>query len=77
VQHLLEFNPFFRLPPSRLLKSSLFNEVRNPDLESKASKKLMLEIDEIGAVRYDAEGVSCIYSLADLKRMVVREVAKV
>jgi len=45
LSHSLEFNPYFRYPAKNLLKSSYFDNVRDPELEKDPICKVELPFD--------------------------------
>jgi hypothetical protein len=49
---LLEFNPYLRCSAAELLKSSLFDPVRNHQQEKSAPFKIKLEIDRDASFDY-------------------------
>jgi len=55
IQNMLEFNPYFRASPSKLLRSSLFNGVRTSLAEESAEMKLKMSFDEHGAYDYEKQ----------------------
>jgi len=53
VQNLLNFNPSFRYKASELIMSSLFDDIRDPELEKRVSPiPVDLEVDRAGAFDY-------------------------
>lgn len=52
VHKLLEFNPYFRWTAQECLKSTYFDNIRNPVLEKHAKGKIMLEVDQDAAFDY-------------------------
>jgi hypothetical protein len=59
---LLKLNPYFRCSASELLKHSVFDKYRNPNMERSAPYKIKLDIDKDDAFDYDT-GKSPIFSL--------------
>ena len=53
MTNMLEFNPYFRTTPLNLLKSSLFDSIRDPQREERASKTIKVSYDEPGAFDYE------------------------
>ena len=51
--NLLEINPYYRKPVSELLKSPLFDSIRNEPLERPASEIIRLDIDEDESPNFD------------------------
>ena len=51
---LLKFNPYFRATPSKLLSSPVFDSIRSPKRELKASDRIIFECDKKGAFDYDS-----------------------
>ena len=52
VRSLLSFNPAFRFKAEELLLSSLFDDIRDPELEEVAASKLQFRFDKAGAYDY-------------------------
>jgi hypothetical protein len=50
---MLEFNPYFRKEASDLLKSEIFDKIRNPKMEKSANEIIIMEIDKQGCFDYD------------------------
>ena len=75
-QRLLEFNPHFRSSAREILKSPVFNSVRDPQLEKRAKDTIHLKIDEDGAFDYIDENGSLSYFIYDVRTMVEHEVQK-
>ena len=53
-EQMLQFNPYFRYPAEELLKSSIFDEIRNPEMEKPAPYRIDTSIDLPGEFDYDA-----------------------
>ncbi len=43
---MLEFNPYFRRSAAELLKSPVFDDIRDPSMEQAAPRKLELRADK-------------------------------
>mmetsp|Transcript_11358 Transcript_11358/g.19146 ORF Transcript_11358/g.19146 Transcript_11358/m.19146 type:complete len:82 (+) Transcript_11358:1217-1462(+) len=72
---MLEFNPYFRKTAADLLRNKLFNFIRVPANERKASQRVSIDIDKPGAFDYKLGDI--LYNMDDLVRMLGEEVAAV
>ena len=61
------------MPAGRLLQSSFFDDIRDPDLEMKAPRHVELPIDDAKFYNYDSNKVVGI-SHDELKQEVMKEV---
>ena len=52
LENMLEFNPHFRFSASKLLKSNLFDKIRDPEMEIAAPEKVRVEVDDSSAFNY-------------------------
>ena len=50
---MLEFNPYFRANPSKLLKSSIFDAIRDPVLEADPTRPVEMIEDERESYDYE------------------------
>ena len=76
VKCMYQFNPHFRVPASRLLKSSFFDDIRDPELEKPAPKPVVVEVDAPEFFDYSSNKVINL-SKNDLKHSVMRELSLV
>ena len=77
LQQLLEFNPFFRRQAKEILKNPIFDKIRDPVLEKRASGKIKLKVDQEGAFDYQTpSNESRFYYIYDIRQMVEEEVHK-
>ena len=54
LDDMLQFNPHFRSKAGDLLKHSLFDSIRRPELEQPAPFKIKLEVDAPGVFDYES-----------------------
>ncbi len=66
LHNMLEFNPYFRLRASELIKLSVFDAVRDKKLEKACPSKLRLSIDRAGVFDYLKLG-DIKFRMSDLK----------
>lgn len=66
LKGMLEFNPYFRLSASECLKSKVFDDIRNPELERPSKfvfKKKEKKLNEL--------------NLSDIKISILKEIKKI
>jgi hypothetical protein len=74
LKSLVQINPFFRPTAKEVLKSTIFDHIRNPKLEkTSVSYKIKLDIDHDDAFDY-ATGVSTKYQKDDYLNIILKEI---
>lgn len=71
---MLEFNPWFRKNSDELLKSTLFDAVRDPAKERPAPQKIEVSIDNLETYDYQSKEYSSTVSLKDMKQLLKNEI---
>mmetsp|Transcript_29501 Transcript_29501/g.44839 ORF Transcript_29501/g.44839 Transcript_29501/m.44839 type:complete len:86 (+) Transcript_29501:1053-1310(+) len=71
-EQMLQFNPGFRFPAAELLKSSLFDSIRDPKMEAEPTFQVKTSVDGDGEFDYD-ELQSTKFSSDDFLGILMKE----